>query len=143
MAEIVHKISIKAPPASVYEALATADGIARWWTTVTKGDSTPGKTLTMSFGPNDALMRVEALEPGKRVAWEGVTSPQDWIGTKVSFDLTPDGENTTLRFAHRGWNAERSEFMSHCSMQWAIFLLSLRELVETGKGRPFPHYIAA
>jgi hypothetical protein len=28
--------------------------------------------------------------------------------------------------------------MAHCSMKWATFMLSLRELVETGKGRPSP-----
>ena len=28
--------------------------------------------------------------------------------------------------------------MGHCSMKWATFLLSLKELAETGKGRPSP-----
>jgi hypothetical protein len=27
----------------------------------------------------------------------------------------------------------------HCSLGWAIFLLSLKEFVETGKGRPYPY----
>ena len=30
------------------------------------------------------------------------------------------------------------EFMAHCSMKWAVFLLGLRELMETGKGKPAP-----
>jgi uncharacterized protein YndB with AHSA1/START domain len=142
MAEILHKISIKAPPARVYQALATIDGLASWWTSTTSGESAPGKSITFRFGENACLMRVDALESGKRVAWEGTQSPVDWVGTKISFDLDPDGEHTTLRFAHRGWNPEASDFMSHCSMKWATFLLSLRELVETGKGRPFPHDLA-
>jgi hypothetical protein len=40
-------------------------------------------------------------------------------------------------FGHRNWR-EAVEFTAHCSMKWATFLLSLRELVETGKGRPSP-----
>ena len=28
--------------------------------------------------------------------------------------------------------------MAHCSMKWATFLLSLKELVETGRGKPSP-----
>ena len=28
--------------------------------------------------------------------------------------------------------------MAHCSTKWATFLLSLRDLVETGKGKPAP-----
>ena len=31
-----------------------------------------------------------------------------------------------------------SEFMAHCSARWAYFLLSLKSLLETGKGTPFP-----
>ena len=28
--------------------------------------------------------------------------------------------------------------MHHCSTKWAIFLMSLKSLVETGKGQPSP-----
>jgi hypothetical protein len=31
------------------------------------------------------------------------------------------------------------EFMYECSTQWAVFLLSLKSLVETGAGRPYPN----
>jgi len=30
------------------------------------------------------------------------------------------------------------EFMHHCSTKWATFMLSLKQLVETGKGAPSP-----
>jgi len=30
------------------------------------------------------------------------------------------------------------EFMAHCSMKWAVFLMSLRDFVESGNGRPAP-----
>jgi len=40
-------------------------------------------------------------------------------------------------FKHAGW-AEPVEFMHHCSTKWATFLLSLKQLFETGKGRPAP-----
>jgi hypothetical protein len=36
---------------------------------------------------------------------------------------------------------EAVEFTAHCSTKWATFLLSLRDLVETGKGRPAPNDI--
>ena len=44
---------------------------------------------------------------------------------------------TVIVFGHRNWR-EAVEFMAHCSMKWATFLLSLRELVETGRGKPSP-----
>jgi hypothetical protein len=44
---------------------------------------------------------------------------------------------TIVVFGHRNWR-EPAEFMAHCSMKWAVFLMSLRELLETGTGRPAP-----
>ena len=29
--------------------------------------------------------------------------------------------------------------MHHCNTKWAMFLMSLKSLVETGKGLPSPH----
>ena len=43
-----------------------------------------------------------------------------------------------MRFTHQGW-AEPVEFLSHCSTKWAVFLLSLKALIETGTGSPAPH----
>lgn len=31
MAEIVHRVGIKAPLAKVYAAIATTEGVAAWW----------------------------------------------------------------------------------------------------------------
>jgi hypothetical protein len=31
--------------------------------------------------------------------------------------------------------------MHYCSTKWAVFLLSLKSLLETGKGRPAPNEI--
>ena len=40
-----------------------------------------------------------------------------------------------------GW-AEPVEFLSHCSTKWAVFLLSLKALIETGTGSPSPDDVA-
>ncbi len=44
---------------------------------------------------------------------------------------------TILIFGHRH-RKEPVEFMAHCSMKWAVFLLSLRALVKAGTGKPAP-----
>ena len=43
-----------------------------------------------------------------------------------------------LLFKHQGWK-EQSESMHHCSPKWAVFLMSLKSFVETGKGAPYPN----
>ncbi|UXN75436.1 hypothetical protein N8D56_12055 [Devosia sp. A8/3-2] len=37
-----------------------------------------------------------------------------------------------------GWK-EPVEFMHHCSTKWGTFLMSLKALIDTGKGLPHPH----
>lgn len=143
MADIIHRIGIKAPVAKVYEAVATVKGVAGWWTKETTGDAKVGgkmdfRFLTLEGKEIGAMgMEVTVLEPNKRVQWRVKSGPDEWIGTEISFDLAQEGDYTILLFGHKKWR-EAVEFMAHCSMKWAVFLLSLRELVETGQGRPSP-----
>jgi len=144
MVDIIHRVGIKAPIEKVYAAVATADGVAGWWTRETTGDSTRGGTMDVRFltPAGDEIgamtMKLVALEPDRRVQWRVLAGPAEWIGTDVTFDLTEDGDYTILLFGHRNWR-EAVEFTAHCSMKWATFMLSLRELVETGTGKPSPH----
>jgi len=82
-------------------------------------------------------MKVLELQPAKRVLWEVMGGPAEWVGTKVSFDLKQSGEHAIVLFKHQGWK-EPVEFMHHCSTKWAMYLMSLKSLVETGKGMPNP-----
>ena len=146
MVDIVHRVGIKAPVSKVYEALSKIEGIAGWWTQHTSGISQVGKTIVVRFLSLDGneigsmTMEVKALEPGKRVHWTFTAGPEEWIGTDATFDLHQEDDYTIVILGHRNWR-EAVEFTAHCSMKWAIFMMSLKELVETGKGRPSPHDI--
>jgi hypothetical protein len=59
---------------------------------------------------------------------------------EISFDLRQKGDWTIVLFKHQGWK-EPVEFMHHCSTKWGVFLLSLKSLLETGKGAPHPNEI--
>jgi hypothetical protein len=138
MADILHKVGIKSSSvADVYKALATRDGLAGWWTTDTTGVTDVGGTIAFRFGAGGIDMKVVELQPAKRVLWEVVAGPVEWLGTKVSFDLRQEGDWAILLFKHMGWK-EPVEFMHHCSTKWGMFLLSLKSLVEKGKGTPAP-----
>lgn len=143
MPDIVHRIGIRAPLATVYAALTSADGVAAWWTTETSGAPGEGGSLDSRFrspaGDEMGRMVYEVTEvvPEAEVRWRFSEGPDEWLGTDATFQLSRDGEMTLLVFGHRRWR-EPSEFMAHCSMKWATFLLSLRQLAETGTGRPAP-----
>lgn len=149
MVDIIHRIGIKASPAEVYAALSTVDGVAGWWTRETTGDSRVGGVMTVRFldhgadrqGPVTEKGRMDLevirLDPAKEVRWRVTAGPPEWIGTDVTFSLSQADGQTVMVFGHRNWR-EAVEFTAHCSMKWATFLLSLREFVETGRGRPSP-----
>ncbi len=83
-------------------------------------------------------MQLEQLIPGELVLWKFLAGPAEWIGTHARFALKQEGDHCIVLFTHEGWK-ERVEFTSHCSTKWAVFLMSLKALLETGKGQPNPH----
>ena len=138
MPDILHRVGIKsASPEDTYRALTTVEGLSGWWTQDTQGESDIGDVLQFRFGAGEFDMKVLELDPAKRVLWEVVDGPEEWIGTNVSWDLKRDGDYTIILFKHQGWK-EPVEFMNHCSTKWVIFLMSLKSLLESGKGTPDP-----
>src|SRR5258708_3849924 len=90
--------------------------------------------------PAVLTLRVSSFSPARPRACKAFDGPEEWAGTKISFDLTQNGDWTIVLFKHEGWK-EPVEFMHHCSTKWAVFLLSLKSLLETGKGAPAPNEI--
>jgi len=144
MVDIVHRVGIKASASKVYAALSTIDGLAAWWTTATTGRSKVDDVVAFRFHTEsgDEIggfdMDVIELVPDQKVRWCVKAGPAEWVGTDIEFLLSRQDDYTIVAFGHRKWR-EEVEFMAHCSTKWATFLLSLRDLVETGRGRPAPH----
>lgn len=139
MVNIVHRVGIEAAPAEVYTALTTTEGLAGWWASNTTGKGGDiGGLLQFRFVAGGFDMKVVELSPDEHVRWEVVDGPAEWIGTRIDWKLTRADAYTVVLFEHKGWR-EPVEFMYHCSTKWAVFLLSLKSLVETGKGAPDPH----
>ena len=50
MADIRHRVGITAPAGRVYQALATNEGLSRWWTRDVRGEDQIGGKLEFYFG---------------------------------------------------------------------------------------------
>jgi len=142
MVDILHKVGVKTSSADgVYETLTSIESLCGWWTIDTRGQSKVGEVIQFRFGGDRGFdMRVLELDPARRVLWQVVGGPEEWIGTRISFDLRQEGDWTIILFKHEGWK-EPVEFMHHCSTKWAVFLLSLKSLLESGKGAPWPNEV--
>ena len=144
MVDIIHRIGIKSPSTEVYKALSTINGLAHWWTEDVSGNEKIGGKIEFTFRTKAGdilgkmIMEVKELKLDTDVRWRCIEGPDEWVGTDITYQLSQQEDQTIIIFGHRNWR-EAVEFTAHCSMKWAVFLLSLREYVETGKGKPSPN----
>ena len=139
MATIYHQVGIKAPLNDVYQAIATTAGITGWWT-ATSGDTATGGNLEFSFDGHIVTATVTSNIPDKYIEWTVGGNDGEWLNTRICFDLVELEQQVMVNFRHDDWR-EASEMLAHCSTKWAVFLLSLKDYLETGVGKPFPHDI--
>lgn len=138
MAEINHRVGIKSSAEEIYDALTTNSGLRKWWTADVSGSGEIGSIFEFRFNGGGPDFMVSELIPNKIVRWKhSGTAPDEWAGTEILFRLENGDNQTIVRFIHSGWK-ESSDFMAHCSTKWAVFMLSLKDALETGKGKPFP-----
>lgn len=137
-AEIYHEVKIKASPAAVYDAITAPEKIAQWWLPADVDQIKVGETLRLGKNGFQEFL-LTALEPSERVKWAATEHGiADWIGTEVEFRIVPQGDKTMVLFRHSKWRDDAG-MRSHCSMSWAVFLLSLKDLLESGAGSPYPN----
>jgi len=144
MVNIIHRIGIRSSSNKVYQAISTLEGLANWWTNEVEGEENIGGKIRFRFRTTagelkgEMIMEVRELNPSKSVRWLCVAGPEEWVGTEISFDLSEQDGQIIILFGHKNWR-EAVDFTAHCSTKWAVFLLSLRQYVETGKGSPSPN----
>jgi len=130
--DILHRVGIAAPPKAVFAALTTLEGIRGWWISTAEGTALEGGAFAFR---NNRLTVAEATPT--LIRWHYTGAATEWVGTAIEFRPEWRQNQTILLFRHADW-MEPSEFMHHCSTKWAVFLLSLKDFVETGTGRPEP-----
>ncbi|HEX4711125.1 SRPBCC domain-containing protein [Phenylobacterium sp.] len=132
MPDILHLVGIAAEPMRVFEALTTVEGIRNWWHENASGDAAEGGAF--EFRGN--RLEVVHADPSL-VTWRYSGPAKEWECTEITFRLEWRDGQTIVLFKQAGWR-EPVEFMHHCSTKWATFLLSLKDYVEQGGGRPTP-----
>ncbi len=132
MPDILHLVGIAAEPKRVFEALTTVEGIRNWWNEKTSGEAAQGGAF--QFGENH--FEVVHADPGL-VTWRYSGPAEPWVCTEISFRLEWRDGQTIVLFKQADWR-EPVEMMYFCSTKWAVFLLSLKDYLEQGQGRPTP-----
>jgi hypothetical protein len=80
--------------------------------------------------PGRPLHKQKIIEflPNERVVWHineaflnFTQEPGEWVGTDVTFEITPKGGETEMRFTHRGLVPELECFEA-CSITWGFYV---------------------
>ena len=139
MADMNHAIQIDASPEKVYQAIATDAGLRGWWTADSKTESAVGGKAEFGFDDRGTVfrMRIEELRPGARVVWSCLGDPDDWKGTRLTWEMSQEDGGTMLRFTHGNWRATDGYFAT-CNSTWGELMYRLKDHVE-GK-RPGPRW---
>lgn len=128
-------------PSEVIEAVSNPQN---WWSGEVTGEAMQLND-EFSYRYQDlhySRQRVVELVPEQKVVWMVTESElfyvedrNEWTGTKISFEVTRQGNQTELRFSHLGLTPAVECFNS-CSTTWSqLIKQSLYSLITTGKGQ--------
>ena len=138
--DIVLAAEIDAEPETVYEAITTQKGEASFWTSDCDLEQTLGSEGRFGFpgAPVDARVRVDQLDPGRKVVWTNLGDFPFWKDTMITWDLEPRDGKTHVFFRHGNWSEEYPEHdFASVNWVWAQILGRLKGFAETGEPQPF------
>jgi len=137
MADILHDFPIAVAPARVFEGISTPQGLDRWWTARSTGRPIEGTEYQLWFGPQyDWRAQVTLARPGKAFELRITRALDDWMDTRVGFELEEIPTGTQVRFHHRGWPSAGEHYRISCYC-WAMYLRILRRSLEFGEQVPY------
>ena len=140
--DLTMTITVDRSPREVFDAINNVRG---WWSEEIDG-STNKLGALFKYRYKDmhrSSQKITELVPDKKVAWhvtdsrlEFVKDKAEWNGTDIVFDIAKKGDKTELRFTHVGL-VPALECYGACSDGWSFYIKdSLRELIQTGMGKP-------
>jgi hypothetical protein len=137
-------ILVDATPAEAFTAITDVRG---WWSEEIEGGSAKLND-EFSYHYKDVhrcTMKLIEVAPNRRVVWlctanhfDFTTDSNEWIGNRVSFDISGKGDQTEIHFTQFGL-VPVYECYDVCQNAWTRYIhQSLRSLITTGKGYPNP-----
>lgn len=139
MARVRHRVGIAGHINDIFNALHNPEGLNGWWATTTDGTPEQGYVLDLHFSDVVTLsFKIVTLTPNVFVGLSCVSGPYPWKDSSLSFALKQGADQVWIELTHENNETSEDDFL-YFSTKWACYLLSLRDFVEHGKGRPYPN----
>lgn len=130
---------------SPHEVFQAVTNVAGWWSEDIRGNSAKlnDEFIFEVAGVHFSRQKLIEVIPDKKVVWHiteadmsFIKQRDEWVGTKVMFDISTEGADTLLTFTHQGL-VPQVECYKACMPAWTEYIQhSLKQLVETGTGDP-------
>lgn len=128
------------------EAFDAINDVSAWWGETEGSSDKLNDEFTYHYlDVHKCKMKLIELVPYKKVVWlvldnyfSFTEDKTEWIGTKIEFDLSEEGNKTQVHFTHWGL-IPAYECYNICFDAWSGYIKgSLQSLISTGKGQPNP-----
>ncbi|WPU96036.1 SRPBCC domain-containing protein [Mucilaginibacter sabulilitoris] len=136
--------SVDNTPKEVFNAVNNVRG---WWSERIDGgtEQLNDEFTYQRWELHKCTMKLIEVIPDKKVVWQVLDNyfsftedKTEWIGTKISFDISEKDGKTQLLFTHWGL-VPAYECYDVCFDAWSSYIKgSLQNLITTGKGEPNP-----
>ncbi len=141
MAKVKHRVGINGPIDKIFAVLTTEAGFPGWWASSSVIDSKGSGNIDLTFD-NLAVLIFEPIniQENKKVEVQCVVGPGLWQNSQLLFELEQAEDQVFVTFTHQNSASGEDDFL-YFNTKWTCYLLSLKSLIETGKGSPYPNDI--
>ena len=129
------------------EAYAAINNVRGWWSEkIAEPTDKVGQEWVYRYKDiHYSKQKTLELVTNKKVVWEVTDSrlsftkdKDEWNGTHPTFEITKKADKTEIRFTHQGLDST-VECFEACTKGWDYYInTSLKNLIETGVGKPNP-----
>ena len=139
-----NQISINVKPELVFKAITKE--IDKWWTELSNKINKVGDQLIVHF-EDSTFWKIDVIEfiPNSSIEWyvesanhnlENLSRKDEWEMTRIKWEINENENGSTLTLIHDGL-IPNLECYNICKAGWNYFLGSLKDYLESGKGRPY------
>ncbi|MEO1090116.1 MAG: hypothetical protein AAFX81_05765 [Pseudomonadota bacterium] len=138
MAGVHHRVGVAGDINRIYRAMHEPSGLAGWWASTADGTPEVGQVVNLHFEALTTLsFEITALEENALVRLQCVSGPGPWQNCQLDFTFQQGEKQIWVDLIHENKSVSESDFL-YFRTKWPIYLLSMRDLIETGTGTPYP-----
>ncbi len=140
MEKTMHFIGAKCSREEMFNAISKPQEIEKWWATKSEGVVELGGSLFLTFEDLTTLkFKYDEIVPNEKLVLTCFDSFKSWDKTQLVFELREKDDQVFLTHTHQNIDPEDVESLIYFSSKWTVYLLSLKQYLETNIGTPYPN----